>query len=134
MINKDRIVPATAQDLLGIYLTCMNFALVTGGGTALEVIPAAEIGVFNADDFASGGMADEPIKELVLGDESAFGVYGVLDYDFKGITDDGEAIALTNADDHELIGDGCTLYIIALSSGTITIDNIATGEQWTASV
>ena len=134
MINKDRIVPATAQDLLGIYLASYNMSALLSGGSLIPAIPAAEIGVFEADEFASGGFADEPIKELVLGDESAFIVIGVLDYDFKGITDDGVALALTNANDLELIGDGCTPYMIALSSGTITIDDILTGEQWTASV
>ena len=134
MINKDRIVPATAQDLLGIYLTAINVAGLLGGGSGIPAIPAVEIGIFDADEFASGGIADEPIKELVLGDESAFQVFGVLDYDFKGITDDGEPIALTHAGGLELVGDGCTLYIIALSSGTVTVTDILTGEQWTASV
>lgn len=134
MINKDRIVPATAQDLLGIYLASYNMSAIFGGGTPIPAIPAAEIGVFEADEFASGGFADEPIKELVLGDESAFMVIGVLDYDFKGITDDGVALALTNLNDLELIGDGCTPYMITLSSGTIAIEDILTGEQWTASV
>lgn len=134
MINKDRIVPATAQDLIGIYATAINVAAVLGGGSAMSIISADEIGVFDADDFASGGIADEPIKELVLGTESAFSLFCVLDYDFAGITDDGVAITLTNGDSKELACDGCTLYSIGLSSSTVTVTNAITGDYWTASV
>lgn len=129
MINKDRIVPATAQDLLGIYFTAANITQYTNGN-ALALVSTEEMGVFDGADFASQGMADEPIKEVIIGEATSFTIFGVLDYDFKGITHDGEAIALTNASGHELVGDGCTLYLIGLSAGSVAVLNTMTGEQW----
>lgn len=124
MINKDRIVPATAQDLLGIYFTCMNATSSLSGAQPIAVIAGEGMGIFNAADFASGGFADEPIKEIVVGEATGCAMFGVLDYDFN-------AEGFTNDEGTHPAADGCTLYNILLANGEITIKDLLTGDEWT---
>lgn len=126
MINKDRIVPATAQDLLGIYFTCMNATRSLTGGQPIAVIAGEDMGAFNGDDFASGGFADEPIKKIIVGEETGFSMFGVLDYDFN-------AEGFTNAAGTHPAADGCTLYNIILANNALTIRNFLNSETWTGS-
>jgi hypothetical protein len=112
MINKDRIVPVTATDLITLYGTTLKIASVSATAVSSE----------NAEgDFviAEGGtlLADEPVKSVKFGEGvSSATLYFVASYDyegFKGVTATGDVDA-----------DGCTLYTATLSGGSVTIAKV----------
>lgn len=118
MINKDRIVPIQAIDLLTLIYTeqAINdskFALATTN----------KVGCFDiqADpDNAAAYLCAEPVKEMNISSSLTTPINFIPDYDFKGITVDGNpATAGTGSDD--IIADGVSLYMVVYDSVTSTL-------------
>ena len=78
MINKDRIVPVTRTDLLTLYKTLINMIV-----PVTVLANDGEIGVFSADTASTVYIANEPVKALDFGADSAV-VYCVFDFEFDG--------------------------------------------------
>lgn len=116
MINKDRIVPVTATDLLTLYGLILKIGSVNV--TKLEATNTE-------GDFAVAAagtlLANEPVKTLdFASDVSTASVYFVPAYDYEGFKINGTAVTPTGT----VEADGRTLYLAALSSGAVTITKI----------
>lgn len=118
MINKNRIVPVQATDLLSLISTVCSLASVT-----VAKLDASEIGVFDvAANPASAVLCSEPVKSFNFGSSvTAATVYFIPAYNYEGFTINGVAEATEGA---EVEADGRTLYSATLSSGDITIAKI----------
>lgn len=120
MINKDRIVPVTAVDLITLYADMLAIA-----GTTLTVAnPTTDNGIFAiAAEPASGSLiASQPVKSLDFeAAVSAATVYFVAGYDYKGFKVAGVDVT-TTGDNVE--NDGRTLYLATLSSGAVSIAKV----------
>ena len=138
MINKDRIVPITAVDLISMYglillqdsnnsgLTALD-AKTTDGRFVLGDLPIASESGDLPIASKSGELliASEPVKTFELaGYEDNVTVYFVPAYDYAGFTVNGEALPSGEVSG-EVEADGRTLYkaVIALGDG-ITITKV----------
>lgn len=117
MINKDRIVPVVATDLLTLYGNMLTIA-----GTTVEALEADSIGEFTLTTAASGAqIANEPVKVLNFDTGvSAATVYFIPAIDFKGFEIEGVAVEATG----EVDADGGTLYVATLATGAVTIAKV----------
>lgn len=118
MINKDRIVPVMATDLLTLYGIILKIASVSV--SALEPV---SIGEFNLTTAASGDqLASEPVKKLNFdtGVSSAT-VYFIPAVDYKGFEIEGAAVETEGA---EVEADGATLYTATLATNAVTIAKV----------
>ena len=118
MINKDRIVPVMATDLITLYGNILTIA-----GTTVAALPADSVGEFTLTTAASGAqLADEPVKKLNFdtGVSSAT-VYFVPAVDYKGFEIEGAAVE-TAGDDVD--PDGSSLYTATLATGAVTIAKV----------
>lgn len=114
MINKDRIVPITATDLLTLIYTeqAINnskFALATTN----------KVGCFDIQSNpadASAYLCAEPVKEMNISSALTTPITFIPDYDFKGITVDGNSATL-RPDSDSIIADGVSLYMVVYDSG-----------------
>ena len=114
MINKDRIVPVMATDLLTLYGTAMKLASVS-----VSALEAKAIGEFVLTTAASGTqLANEPLKKLDFdtGVSSAT-VYFIPALDYEGFSIEGTAVTTTG----EVEADGATLYVATLATGAVTV-------------
>lgn len=118
MINKDRIVPVTATDLLTLY--GVMFAIAD---TSIEAIESSNpLGDFEIASGSGNVLASEPVRSCKIGsDVSAIVVYFIPTYDYVGFTINGEAATVSG---DEVVRDGKTLYSATLSSGAITIAKV----------
>lgn len=116
MINKDRIVPVMATDLITLY----GLILKVGGVevTALEAVNPAE---FEQPTTAKTVLCNEPLKSLDFGSSAATGtVYFVAAYDYVGFTKNGDVLPVTG----DVLNDGNTLYKATLSSNAVTVEKV----------
>lgn len=121
MINNDRIVPIQAIDLLTLIYTeqginSSKFALATTN----------KVGCFDiqTDPDAGSYLCAEPVKEMNISSSVTTGIYFIPDYDFKGITVDGNPAALiTDSDD--IIADGVSLYLVSYDGGEAALDIVS---------
>jgi len=111
MVNNDRIVPVQKVDFLSLVGIILKIANVDA-----TVIESDGVGNFEAD--AGVKLANQSIKSLNFTATSGT-VYGVLSYDFEGISVAGAAQELEN-----LKADGITLYKFTLSSGAVAVQVI----------
>lgn len=118
MINKDRIVPVQATDLLSFISTVCALASVT-----VTKIDASEIGKFAVtSNPANAVLCSEPVKAFDFGSSvTAATVYFIADYDFEGFTVNGSAVETAGAD---IEADGRSLYKAVLADSTITITQV----------
>ena len=120
MINKDRIVPVQATDLITLYATMLKMS-----GTSLTVVSATDAnGDFELATAPQSGsiIANEPVSTFDFASGvSAATVYFVPAYDYAGFTADGEAISASG----EVEADGCTLYLATLASNAVTIAKVS---------
>ena len=123
MINNDRIVPVTKIDLLSLYATMLKIA-----GQDVAILEAANVDgdfVLQPALGASGlYLANQPVKSIELGESTDCSIFFVAAYNYSGFTADGAAVEAEGV----VIPDDSTLYMAALSSGSITITNVMTGE------
>lgn len=121
MINKDRIVPVQATDLLSLYSVILA---QDSNNSSLEKLSANEIGEFQITANSKLYIADEPVKSIDIdataSSVSATSVYFVPAYDYAGFTIDGVAVTPTGS----VATDGHTLYKAVLATGAITITKI----------
>lgn len=111
MINKDRIVPVTATDLITLYGLILKVGSVNV--TALNAKSAA--GDFELEE-AGTVLCSEPVKSFdIASGVSTASVYFVPAYDFAGFSINGVDSEVEGID-----ADGRTLYLASLSGGTIT--------------
>lgn len=116
MINKDRIVPVTATDLISLYSVCAGVSV-----PVIKIDPSTIDGVFDITEWPSGGaiFASQPVKEIRLAATIGNGqLYFVPDYTFDGVTVDGEALPLAEGS-AEVVPDGCSLYRAATDGSTV---------------
>lgn len=120
MINKDRIVPVTATDLISLYSVILGF--IGEGTSPFKIDPATVDGVYDITaDLPQGRFAilSQPAKEIKIAstiESAAF--FFVPDYNFTGVTVDGEALPSASGSD-EVVPDGCSLYSADIASGTV---------------
>lgn len=122
MINNNRIVPITAQDLLTMYGTILAAAAAAASGTAPTKLDATDA----AGDFAQSTnsatvIASEPVKTLTFGSSvTAATVYFVPAYDYAGFTKTGATLTVSG----DVAADGRTLYKATLSTNALTIAKV----------
>lgn len=124
MINKDRIVPVVATDLISLYGVIL---LQDSNNSGLAKLSADAIGEFQVKTNSAKLLAAEPVKKLdfdaTTSSVTAGTVYFVADYDYEGFSIDG--VAETPAAGSVAVeADGCTLYKAVLASGDITITKV----------
>lgn len=124
MINKDRIVPVMATDLISLYGVIL---LQDSNNSGLAKLSADAIGEFQVKTNSAKLLAAEPVKKLdfdaTTSSVTAGTVYFVAAYDYEGFSIDG--VAETPASGSVNVeADGCTLYKAVLASGDITITKV----------
>lgn len=124
MINKDRIVPVMATDLISLYGVIL---LQDSNNSGLAKLSADTIGEFQVKTNSAKLLAAEPVKKLdfdaTASSVTAGTVYFVAAYDYEGFSIDG--VAETPAAGSVTVeADGCTLYKAVLASGDITITKV----------
>jgi hypothetical protein len=122
MINTDRIVPVTAQDLISLYAIIL---VQNSNNSTLAKLDAEDVaGDFQIKSGSAPLIASEPVKtcdiDATASSVSAATLYFVPAYDFIGFTIDGVKVTPTGSVD----ADGRTLYKAVLSSGAITITKV----------
>lgn len=122
MINTDRIVPVTAQDLISLYAIIL---VQNSNNSTLAKLDAEDVaGDFQIKSGSAPLIASEPVKtcdiDATASSVSAATLYFVPAYDYVGFTIDGVKVTPTGSVD----ADGRTLYKAVLSSGAITITKV----------
>ena len=124
MINKDRIVPVQATDLLSLYGLILK---MDSNNATLAKLDALDVdGNFKVTSGSAPLLCSQPVESIDIdataSSVSSATIYFVPAYDdhYKGFTIDGSAVTPTGSVD----ADGVTLYKAALSSGAITITKI----------
>lgn len=119
MINKDRIVPIQAIDLLSLYAVILA---QDSNNSSMTKLAADNV----EGDFTISGtgikLADQPVKSCNITAASAT-LYFVADYNFEGFSLSGAAEEPAAGSD-DIVADGCTLYKAVLSSGDITVTKV----------
>lgn len=123
MINKDRIVPIQAIDLLTNYGLILK--MDTTNNSSLAKLDAIDTdGSFQIKSGSVPLIASEPVAtcdiDATASSVSACTLYFVPAFDYKGFTIDGAAVIPTGS----VEADGRTLYKAVLSSGAITITKV----------
>ena len=120
MINKDRVVPVTAIDLLSLYALILKAA-----GKTITAVDAADnaVGDFVIDENpATDLIASEPVKSFdFAGTTSAAVVYFVPTYDYEGFKIAGAAVTATG---DEVVADHANLYKATLATGAVAIEKV----------
>lgn len=119
MINKDRVVPTTAIDLLSLFSVILSAA-----GTTVSAVEAKDpLGDFEIEENPANALiAAEPVKSFdFAGTTDAAVVYFVPTYDYEGFKIAGEAVETAG---EEVIADHANLYTATLATGTVTIAKV----------
>lgn len=117
MINKDRIVPITAVDLISMY----GLILQQVNTTIAALDATTDDGQFEVTAAETPLLADEPVKTCDFAEDVTAGtLYFVPAYDYAGFTLNG--VAVTPEGDVE--ADGRTLYKAVLADGAVTITKV----------
>jgi hypothetical protein len=122
MINKDRIVPVQATDLLSLYGLILK---MDSNNSTLAKLDALDVdGNFKVTSGSAPLLCSQPAETIDIdataSSVSSATIYFVPAYDYKGFTIDGSAVTPTGSVD----ADGVTLYKAVLSSGAITITKV----------
>lgn len=116
MINKNRIVPIEAIDLISMYGLILKQA--SANSTLAKVSSGTVDGQFAITAAATPLIADEPIKSVDFASAvTSATLYFVPAYDYAGFTINDVAVTPTG----DVEADGHTLYKAVLASGAITI-------------
>jgi hypothetical protein len=122
MINKDRIVPVQATDLLSLYGLILK---MDSNNATLAKLDALDVdGNFKITSGSAPLLCSQPAETIDIdataSSVSSATIYFVPAYDYKGFSIDGSAVTPTGSVD----ADGVTLYKAVLSSGAITITKV----------
>lgn len=125
MINANRIVPITKEDLISMYGLIIK---QNSSFSALAKLAAATIdGEFTVTTNNGILMADQPVKKCNIAatasSVSACTVFFVADYAYEGFSIDGVAEEPASGS-VDVVADGHTLYKAVLASGDITITKV----------
>lgn len=116
MINKNRIVPIGAIDLISMYGLILKQA--SANATLAKVSSETVSGEFEIESASTPLIADEPVKSVDFASAvTSATLYFVPTYDYVGFTINGAAVTPTG----DVEADGHTLYKAVLGSGAITI-------------
>ncbi|MBR3231339.1 MAG: hypothetical protein IKF75_01545 [Lachnospiraceae bacterium] len=119
MINKDRIVPIQAIDLLSLYAVILKQDSDNSSITKLE---ASDVeGDFTVSTTGIK-LANQPVKSCNFTAASGT-LFFVADYTYEGFSVSGTAATPADGSD-DVEPDGCTLYKAVLASGSITITKV----------
>ena len=123
MINKDRIVPVQATDLLSLYGLILK--MDTTNNSTLAKLDALDVdGAFQVKSGSAPLLCSQPAETIDIdataSSVSSATIYFVPAYDYKGFTIDGSVVTPTGSVD----ADGVTLYKAVLSTGAITITKV----------
>lgn len=110
MINENRIVPITAQDLITMYGIILKIAGVSV--TALNT--TASDGTFSIASASGTVLASEPLKSCNIVAGTSATIYFVPTYDYQGFSIAGTPVTTTGA---TVEADGRSLYTATLSGG-----------------
>ena len=119
MINKDRVVPVTATDLVTLYALILSAA-----GTTVSAVEAKNPeGEFEIEENPANALiAAEPVKNFdFAGTTDAAVVYFVPTYDYEGFKIAGAAVETAG---EEVVADHANLYTATLATGTVTIAKV----------
>lgn len=122
MINTNRIVPVTAQDLISLYGVILA---QNSNNSSLAKLDASDTnGNFQIKSGSAPLLASEPVKSCDI-DATASSVssatfYFVPAFDYAGFSIDGTAVTPTG----DVDPDGRTLYKAVLATGAITITKV----------
>lgn len=122
MINSNRIVPVTAQDLITLYGVILA---QNSNNSSLAKLDASDgNGNFQIKSGSAPLLASEPVKSCDI-DATASSVssatfYFVPAFDYAGFSIDGTAVTPTG----DVDPDGRTLYKAVLATGAITITKV----------
>lgn len=122
MINKERIVPVQATDLLSLYGLILK---MDSNNSTLAKLDALDVdGNFKVTSGSAPLLCSQPAETIDIdataSSVSSATIYFVPAYDYNGFTIDGSAVTPTGSVD----ADGVTLYKAVLSSGAITITKV----------
>jgi hypothetical protein len=122
MINKDRIVPVQATDLLSLYGLILK---MDSNNSTLAKLDALDVdGNFKVTSGSAPLLCSQPAETIDIdataSSVSSATIFFVPAYDYEGFTIDGSAVTPTGSVD----ADGVTLYKAVLSSGAITITKV----------
>lgn len=125
MINENRIVPITKEDLISMYGLIL---LQNSSNSGLAKLAADTVdGDFTIDTNSAVLIADQPVKSINIdataSSVSAATVFFVADYAYEGFTVDGAAATVAD-NDVEVAADGHTLYKAVFGSSTVTITKV----------
>lgn len=123
MINKDRIVPIQAIDLLTNYGLILK--MDTTNNSSLAKLDAIDTdGSFQIKSGSVPLIASEPVStcdiDATASSVSACTLYFVPAYDYKGFSIDGVAVETLGT----VEADGRTLYKAVLATNAITVSKV----------
>lgn len=120
MINKDRIVPVTATDLITLYSVLVGF-MMQSNATLNKIDPTTVDGVFEFVEATTGPVIlSQPAKEIkVASTVETVSFMFVPDYTFEGVTVDGVAMPVAEGS-AAVEPDGYSFYGATVASGTVT--------------
>lgn len=99
MVNKDRIIPVTKVDLLSLYATIITLrGIMSGQNTGFPVLSATSVdGEFDFTAAATpvGGLCNQPVKSIKVGNAGIGSVFFIPDYDYEGIYVNGQLAEVT---------------------------------------
>lgn len=122
MINKDRIVPVQATDLLSLYSVVLK---MDSNNATLAKLDALDVdGNFQVKSGSAPIICSQPVETIDIdataSSVSAATIYFVPAYDYVGFKIDGVAVEASG----DVEADGASLYVATLSTGSITISKI----------
>ena len=122
MINKDRIVPVQATDLLSLYSVILK---MDSNNSTLAKLNALDVdGNFKVTSGSAPLIATQPVETIDIdataSSVSSATIFFVPAYDYKGFTIDGSAVTPTGSVD----ADGVTLYTATLSTNALTFAKV----------
>ena len=126
MINKDRIVPVIATDLLTLYGVILKQD-TTNNSTLAKLNSLDVEGSFKVTSGSAPLLATQPLKtcdiDATTSSVSAATIYFVPSYGYEGFTVDG--VKATYGDGSVTVdGDGNTLYKATFGSSKVTITKV----------
>lgn len=122
MINKDRIVPVQATDLLSLYSVILK---MDSNNSTLAKLNALDVdGNFKVTSGSAPLIATQPVETIDIdataSSVSAATIYFVPAYDYEGFSIDGVKVTPTGT----VEADGCGLYKAVLATNAITITKV----------
>lgn len=120
MINKDRVVPVKATDLISLYGTIIAIGkTIAGDDPSFDVLDALDTeGNFDVSGASGEALASQPVKTVKIDEETDLTLYFVADYAYAGF------IGATAVTGDEVGPDSADLYKAGIVGGVVNIARI----------